>query len=392
MIAVELFLLVLTCALIVTALQAALNVFVLPRLQTATSENQQTAPMVSILVPARNEATVIGETLQMLRCQTYQRLELIVLDDNSTDATAQIAASHAAHDTRVRVLPGRPLPPGWLGKNWACQQLAAAASGDYLLFADADTRWRPDALTALIAHSQRHNADLLTIWPTQITLTWAERLVVPLMNFVILSYLPILMVHYSPFSLFAAANGQCMLWKADAYRALGGHRTIAAEVLEDVKLARLVKRSGYRLRMADGNGMVACRMYSGWESVRNGFAKNILAGYGSSVAILTIAAIFHIAAFVLPLLLVLDPVWHHWGAAMLLLGMLTRAVTAAYSQQRIQDAFLMPLSVILLTLIARQAVSWHWSGTTSWKGRIIALEKEKTWLHRQSSSVQGSAD
>jgi chlorobactene glucosyltransferase len=389
---IELLLLALTCILIVIAVQSIINVFALPRLVPARPEQVPGVPLVSVLIPARNEADVIGETLQMLQQQTCQQFEIIVLDDNSTDATALIAARFAEHDERIRVISGQPLPPGWLGKNWACQQLASSARGDLLLFVDADTRWQPEAISALIRHQQKQKADLLTIWPTQITATWAERLIVPLMNFVVLSYLPVLMVHHSPFSLFAAANGQCMLWKADAYRALGGHRVVAAEVLEDVKMARLAKRAGYKLRMADGNTMIACRMYKNWESVRNGFAKNILAGYGGSVAALAMATVFHLALFVLPLLLILDPIWRGWGIALMLVGVLARALTAAYSQQRVQDALLMPVSVILMTLIAQQAVVWHWSGTATWKGRNIAVEKDKIWLHRQSSSAQGSAD
>ncbi|MCX7669869.1 MAG: glycosyltransferase family 2 protein, partial [Anaerolineae bacterium] len=238
---------------------------------------------VSILIPARNEAAVIGETVRRMLAQTYPRFELIVLDDGSTDGTAEVARAAAAGDARLRVIAGEALPSGWAGKNWACHQLAQAAQGDWLLFTDADTVWAPGALAAVVAEAERTRADLLTVWPTQITVTWAERLVVPLMALVVIGYLPVFMVHYTPWSPFAAANGQCLLFRRRAYEAIGGHAALKGDVLEDVKFARRIKAHRLRLRMADGNGLVSCRMYTDWPGVRDGYAKNILSGYGGSL-------------------------------------------------------------------------------------------------------------
>lgn len=291
-----------TLALIGMAGIAIVNTFTFPRLSTlpALSQTQKTSPRLSLLIPARNEAAVIGPTVNSLLNQTYTNFELIILDDTSTDGTAKIAQTVAQGDSRLRVLTGQPLPAGWLGKNWACHQLAQAASGDWFIFADADVRWSPEAVAALLAEMERTQADLLTIWPTQQTHTWGERLVVPLMALVILAYLPLPLVHHTSWPVFAAANGQCLAFRRRAYQTIGGHAALRDNVLEDVNFARRIKARGFRLRMADGAGLITCRMYLDWPAVRDGFAKNILAGYGNSVFFLVLAAIFHWLVFVLP--------------------------------------------------------------------------------------------
>ncbi len=168
-------------ALVVIAGTSMVNVLTFPRLRPA---RPAWMPRVSVLVPARDEAAVIAATVRRLLAQDYDDYEVIVLDDASTDGTADIARQVAGDDPRLRVLTGAPLPPGWLGKNWACHQLAEAASGDLLVFTDADTRWEPDALRALVAAFERHGAEMVTVWPSQETHTWAERLTVPLMALV----------------------------------------------------------------------------------------------------------------------------------------------------------------------------------------------------------------
>ena len=163
-------------ALLILGITAVSNFLFFPRLK-ATQPAQQ--PKLSILIPARNEAAVIGQTIRALLAQTYTNFELILLDDQSDDGTGTIATQAANGDARFRLLAGTPLPPGWLGKNWACHQLSQAATGNYLLFADADVRWAPEPLAALLSLAQTEQADLLTVWPTQQTECWPERLVVP---------------------------------------------------------------------------------------------------------------------------------------------------------------------------------------------------------------------
>ncbi len=381
-----------TGALFIIAFTLLSNMLLFPRLQAKKPHEQ---PFVSVLIPARNEAAVIAQTIQKFRAQTYTSFELLLLDDNSTDGTAEIANSATEGDTRIKLCSGKELPGGWGGKNWACQQLAQQAQGDILLFTDADVRWEPNALEAVIAQLQASHADLLTIWPTQQTITFAERLTVPLMAFVILGYLPIIGVHYVPLGAFAAANGQCMAWKRETYWNVGGHEAIANNVLDDVTLARMAKEQGSRIRMADGNRLIQARMYTNWQTVRDGFAKNILAGYGNSVFGLLLGAVFHWLVFLFPWFMLALPEFRLWGALLILLGITARALSAAFTHQRTIDAIFMPLSVLLFTRIAAQSIQWHFTGGPRWKGRQITKQQkdDSQWKKPpSSSSAQASGD
>jgi len=352
------------------ALTAILNAFTFPRLRPAPSLKE--TPRISILVPMRNEARNIHQTVQSLRRQTYPALEILLLDDNSEDESAALAQQAAADDPRVRVLQGAPLPTGWNGKMWACAQLARQASGDYLLFTDADVRWQPGALSALMSEAGRTRAALLTAWPTQRSETWAERLVVPLMAFSLLSYLPALAVHFFPWPIFSAAMGQCLLFSRPAYEKIGGHSALPSAVLDDMRLAAAIKRQGLRLRECDANGFLETRMYHSWNEVQNGFAKNILAGHGGSVMLLALSTVFHFALLVLPWALIF---FSPWPAVWLgLMGLLTRALTAATSRQRVSDSVWLPISALLMSRIAAQAIWWRFQGGPLWKGRRVTQE------------------
>lgn len=357
-------------ALFIIGLTTLANVLMFPRLGRPPRSLPANRPRLSFLVPARDEVAVIGRTTAALLAQDYPDFEVLILDDHSTDGTAEQAQLAAGGDARFRVLAGQPLPNGWLGKNWACAQLAAAADGDVLVFTDADVMWAAGAAAALVAEMERDAADMLSVWPTQLTETWAERLVVPLLALAILGYLPILPVHIFPWPVFAAANGQCLAFRRLAYLKVGGHSAVAGEVVEDVTLARRIKSSGLRLRLTDGQGFIRCRMYDGWPAVRDGFAKNILAGHGGSMLFLLASTVFHWLVFVLPWLL-----WaYDWRFALLAaVGVVIRAVTASFTGQRIRDALLMPVSVLLMTAIAARSIRWHVRGGPRWKGRVVRI-------------------
>ena len=280
---IQVWLLVLA-ALVVISLISVVNTLTFPRLGAGRKGRPGAVlPRISVLVPARDEAGVIGQTVRAILAQDYPgEIELIVLDDDSSDGTAQRARQAAPGDPRLQVIPGALLPPGWAGKNWACWQLAKHASGDWLVFTDADVRWEPGALSGVTSWIERSRADCLTVWPTQETLTWAERLVVPMMMFTIIAYLPELCVRYVPWPAFSAANGQFMAFRRAAYDQMGGHAAVQNSVVEDVGLAREVKRHRLRLVMCLGNGLIHGRMYQNWPQARQGFAKNILAGHGGN--------------------------------------------------------------------------------------------------------------
>jgi len=362
--------------LAVIALVAILNALTFPRLGSSAAQpaSDGGSVMVSVLIPARDEAAAVEETVRAWLRQDYPNYEIILLDDGSTDGTGELARRAAAGDGRLRILEGAALPADWKGKNWACHQLARAAVGEVLVFTDADVRWAPAALSALMAEMIRSRADVLTVWPTQLTVTWSERLVVSQMALVVIAYLPALAVHHLPWPVFSAANGQCLAFRRSAYEHIGGHAAVQAAMVEDMALARAGKRKGLRLRMADGAGLVSTRMYHSWPEVRDGFAKNILYGHAGSVLLLLLSSLFHWSLFFLP--------WIWWLAAgmgagdwrspliLVSLGVLVRALTASVTRQRPLDALLMPVSVVLMTIVTARSLGWHFRGGTRWKGRV----------------------
>ncbi|MGQ0600182.1 MAG: glycosyltransferase [Anaerolineales bacterium] len=355
-----------TTTLLTLSLIALLNAFTFPRLHLSALLAPPST--LSVLIPARDEAAVIGQTVRALLAQP-EVTELLILDDQSTDGTAEVARAAANGDPRLRIITGQPLPSGWLGKNWACHQLSLAATGDHLLFTDADVQWRPSSLLSLLSSFHQTRADTLTVWPTQITETWGERLVVPLVALAVQAYLPVLATHHLPSPAFAAAMGQCLLFRRSAYERIGGHAAVKDNIVEDVALARAVKAAGLCLRVADGNSLIACRMYRNWPDVRDGFAKNILAGHGNSLVFLLLSTLFHWLVFVGPWLMMIGD----WGIGLPLvaLSVTVRAITAVITRQRVLDSLFMPVSVALMTLIAAQSLLWRARGGPQWKGRSV---------------------
>jgi chlorobactene glucosyltransferase len=373
----------LTVALVITITNVRrfprLRPSVVSRTQAPNEESGPGAPRrVSVLIPARNEAAIIGATLHGLLAQDYAPLEILVLDDRSEDGTGDVLARIACQTPQVNVLCGQPLPPGWTGKNWACAQLAEAARGDILLFADADVRWQPGALRSVVTTMTELDAALLTIWPTQITESWVERLTVPLMAMTVMGYLPLWLAHDFYHPLAAAANGQCMAFQRPAYAAIGGHTTVRNAIVEDVQLAQKIKAAGLHLRMADGAGLVLCHMYDGAQAALNGYTKNILAGHANRVSLLALSTIFHWSLFLAPWLWLLFgqswplPGWPAWPLALMVAGVTMRGLTAYATRQRVGDALLLPVSVLIFTAIAARALWWRARyGGVLWKGRLI---------------------
>ena len=267
----------------------AVNLAAFPVLRAAPRPGGARA---SILVPARDEAHNLPRTLPALLRQGAH--EVIVLDDGSADGTAAVARRLGA-----RVIPGAALPPGWLGKPWACQQLARAATGDILIFTDADVHWQPGALDTVLRELDRSRADLLTVWPRQNVKTPMERLIVPLIDDVLLTLLPAPLVRL-PFPSAAAGNGQLMAFPRAAYHRLGGHALVRAEVLEDVKFAQRVKARGGRLAIALGGRFVSVRMYRDTRDIHAGFGKSLLAAHADSRALLAASWAWHAVAYTVP--------------------------------------------------------------------------------------------
>jgi len=235
---------------------------------------------VSVIVPARNEAMRIERLLRSLTQQTACDYELIVLDDRSEDDTAEIVRAYAPALPGLRLLAGETLPPGWAGKCWACRQAAAAASHGWLLFLDADTEPAPELIVTLLARAKEHRLDFLSVLPFLELHSFSERLLLP--PFVALAQVVFQWREVNdPRSRVAFANGQCILVRREVYAATGGHAAVRDSVLEDIRLAQVVKDAGYRIELVAAPELLRVRMYTRFAEVAEGLRKNAWAGYSA---------------------------------------------------------------------------------------------------------------
>lgn len=327
------------------------------------------APRVSLLVPARNEARSIAACVYSLLAQQYPNFEVLVLDDGSTDGTSAILARLVEEaGGRLRVLQGELLPPGWSGKNWACHQLARAAdpTSEYLLFTDADTTHAPAALPRVLGAAARDGLALLSLMPRQEVGSWGERLVVPLLALQILGYLPLPLAERWRWPTMAAANGQYLFFNRAAYEASGGHAAHPQQLAEDVILAQQVKVAGGRVRLANGAGLVRCRMYHSTTQVIAGFRRSFAAGLRWNAPLLAAMILFNLLAYWLPFMRPRSPVARAQAAAILLLRMALAKKTATPQS----SALLHPLGITMLLIIQLLAARDGVTGSAiQWKGR-----------------------
>ena len=335
---------------------------------------------VSILVPARNEAENIGACVRALLAQDYPHYEVIALDDHSTDDTGDQLRVLAASDARLQVLAGQALPPGWLGKHWACHQLARAASGDRLLFVDADTRLAPGALSAAIAALQAERAGLVTVLPRQAMSTWGERLLVPILPWSLFCFLPVALAHRWQWPGLSASVGQFMLFTRAAYERAGGHAAVRATPVDDIALGRRVMEHGDGWRLLDGGDLVRCRMYRGLRQAVAGFGRTLFAAFNDRALPFTLIWLWLAVVFTLP------PLTLAAGALGLLpAGFDLRLPLAAVGASLLLWALcawrfalppmvvaLYPVSVLLMTFTALRSLVITRAGRATWRGRALA--------------------
>jgi chlorobactene glucosyltransferase len=235
------------------------------------------APLVSVLVPARNEEETIADCLRSLLAQDYPNLEVVVLDDGSTDGTSRIVRTLGG--PRVRLLTGATLPPGWTGKNWACHQLSLAARGDLFCFVDSDTTLAPETISAAVGLQEEHGAGLVSLLPRAQRRSLSGSVLLPMVPHAMFALFPMAMVHW-PSSPAAVAFGPFLLVTREAYGSAGGHAARGDTIVDDVELSRAVKASGHPVRLANGTDLVETAWYRGVGPIWRGFSKNAYGGIG----------------------------------------------------------------------------------------------------------------
>lgn len=325
-------------------------------------------PLISILIPARNEEQNIGVILNDLINQQYANLEILVFDDQSEDLTGKIVCDMGEKDSRIKLIRSEGLPAGWLGKNFACHSLSNHANGDYLLFLDADVRIGKTIIQSAAGYAGQHNLGLLSIFPKQIVFTSGEKMTVPVMNYILLTLLPLPLVLGLRFPSLAAANGQFMLFSPEIYRNLHPHEHEKKSKAEDIGIARYFKINGIRVACLTGNESIQCRMYKNFDEAVKGFSKNITAFFGNSFLLATLFWMITTFGFI-PVIIFSTPNFYIPYFVVLLI---TRVLVAKTAHQGIWDGFiyLIPRQLAMGLFIFRAFTNkyfYHYQ----WKGRNI---------------------
>lgn len=355
--------------LALAVLPAALALMNLSTLRSTPRHRPKSETLVSILIPARNEADNIGPAIEAALGTRGVDIEVLVMDDGSTDATAEIVRAYAARDQRVRLLAAPPLQEGWTGKIHACHHLSNAARGTHFLFVDADVRLAPHAAARLAGHSQAMNAHLISAVPRQIMASLGEILTVPSINLLLLGYLPMGFMRLSRDPGLGAACGQVMFVEREAYRASGGHGAIRSHIHDGIQLARLFRRKGFMTDLLAGDDLASCRMYKGFAEAWNGFSKNAHEGMATPMALPIWTALL-LGGHVLPFaLLPAAPNLPILLATLVSLG--TRAVVTVATRENLLSIPLHPFTT-LVGLAIQWSALLRVGGTrrVGWKGRL----------------------
>ncbi|MDB5381899.1 MAG: glycosyl transferase [Rhodospirillales bacterium] len=318
---------------------------------------------LSILIPARDEEHNIRACVESALMQSGVELEVIVMDDDSRDATPAIVREIAARDPRLRLEQAPPLPKDWAGKVHACARLAERATGTHLLFLDADVRLEPGAAAAMLGHAARTRCAMVSGVPRQVIGTLGEALTVPIINLLLAGYLPAMGRAFTRLPAMAAGCGQLQLVDRAAYTRIGGHESLKSSLHDGLKLARALRRAGERTELVQGANFAHCRMYEGFSASWNGFLKN--AGEGMATPIgLPIWTTLLTGGFVAPFLLLPESAL----AAALALGL--RAAITRHAREPWWTIPLLPLAILVALAIQWTALARAVRGTrTDWKGR-----------------------
>ena len=333
---------------------------------------------VTVCIPARDEETNIEACVRSILDGDYQNVEVVVFDDDSSDNTPNILSRLREEDERVVIAPHMALPDGWVGKQHACMQAARSATGDWLLFTDADVRFSTDAVRRTLAQAQSSGSAMVSTFPFQKTGSLSEALVVPMIFFILFSYLPMPRMRLTNDPGTSAGCGQFLFVRADAYREVGGHEAWKDSMHDGIKMPRAVRKAGHHTDLFDGTALCSCRMYEGFTQTWNGFTKNAYEGLGS-VGLLVFVTVMHVVGHLLPwTVLVLaiagiaDPIAA--GPAVIAIGLAfaQRLMLADRFNHPHASVMLHPVGVLMMTLIQWHSLILHTTGKRSWRGRTAS--------------------
>lgn len=370
------------CSLVLAAIPAImfsinLRAFRLPLLENlrATDALPKSLPQVSLLIPARNEAAGIAAAIEAaLLCENVV-IEIIVLDDQSEDRTAEIVSTLAAQDPRIRLIHSAPLPAGWNGKQHACYQLALASRFRTLAFIDADVRLKPAALEHLISYKHATRVDLLSAFPHQLTGTWLEKWLIPLMHFILLGFLPFGRMRRSHHPAYAAGCGQLFVTGKDAYEKAGTHAAIAGSRHDGLKLPRAYRLADLSTDVIDGTSIADCRMYASAAEVIRGLLKNATEGIANPRLIIPFSVVL-VGGTILPWVTLLAALSDQQSTAVglsllaIALSHWPRAMAAWQFRQSWQGVLFHAPAVGIFVVLQWLALFNHLRGhQTPWRGR-----------------------
>jgi chlorobactene glucosyltransferase len=345
-------------------------------------------PLISILIPARNEENNIRRCITSLMKQDYRNIEILVLDDNSTDNTAQIVEELSEKDSRVILFHGKPLKKGWMGKTYACHQLAEYSRGEYLIFTDADTLHFPNSVSSAVACLLKNKLDALSVLSKQIMVTIHERMVVPFGQYMILCFMPVYLINRTRSALFCTAIGQFMLFKKGVYKKIGGHESVKGEVLDDIRISKKVKRYGYKFMIFDGRNNLYSRNYRNFKEVARGHSKTLFAVFDYKIFIISIGIMLISALFLAPFFMLLPAIFFRWPMVItelitlqITIILITKIILSIRFRCKAVDILLHPVAMIYLILIALKSIYDTSRGIrVNWKGRIYGSEENNLVL------------
>ena len=336
-------------------------------------------PRCSVLVPARNEEDNIGRCANSLLAQNYPDFQVIVLDDNSTDRTWQILQEYATKDPRLILIKGKPLPDDWLGKHWACHQLAEAADGELLVFVDADTYHEPGMLRGAAAAMIAENACLISALPRQIVTSWSELLSIPAFYLGMLCGVPLEFTRLQRNPLLFAILGQFLIFRRDAYDAAGGYAAVRHNVVDDIAIGRRVHAMGLKYKLLDGDGLASCRMYGNFDQVWKGLTKSTFATFNFDpyflILMYSLVLIFFVSPPVVLTIGLAQPEVPLEITAMAGIAVILNLILWTNSNIRfhfpLYVVFIYPFSAIFMTVVAFASMILTMQGKALWKGRSM---------------------